>query len=799
MIRRLTVMCLSVMLASSLSGCGNSSSGGSSDKAAMDTSKPLASTTKVSSKGQVIGTWMGVTQGPFRGMQFMSDGKALLTSRMGSAVTLKYDVPTTGQLSLIAPDGQTQVVDAKLAGDVLEISQSGNVERLVRVPEGKTLNEAIKELSQKLAAERKKHIEAIENTLSQSDLVLAYTGKAADNNPIVLKLVGTKFMTSGGSAVIDGDDPKVCNVQGHIQTASDNTAYLELTITQQQPPQGQAPYRATVTLKPSDDSDHPVLEGTLTHDGSKIPCKLTVDKAAHTKVEAHLAAIQKQMQDAIATVTTPLGAKAILSGTQADASQPKPLTVHVILKPDAHANPNTHSYVGTITSPNYRGVQQVNGRVAVARDKTDYKAVLLLNTNSRQNWVLTLDQGGFKGAWRPNGYASGQGTPQLVTLKIDKMWTADQLAARKAALDKYARTDLQTPHNYITMATFGNYPTPAWMQLQTAAGDKVTGRAYYPVLGGTTEFVGQIKESDEGPQIVLQPTQMKGEQRYREYAEQRWTLNVDDVDPVVKITGAGTAGAYRIDDMVLIPLDEQAAAGEQQKIADALSKTTFRVHSTRETQRSHDQGKDYAQFKFDPKSKQVTGFMGGTANFDGMRACAIVGQLAVDHDMAILTLEPQFQIGYKQGWKLVLYAHMTDKGLELVGPFGSPHMGGVISFTATSDKLDIPEKQRLLITALQNNAVRFVSPKKAGDSFVVIVKGGTRGFLSGTGPFFWNSNVGKAATYAGLLKPGEEGVIRVTYVNGPGSYPGGTANGVESKALARGRGLAYKVEKIPVL
>ena len=67
-----------------------------------------------------------------------------------------------------------------------------------------------------------------------------------------------------------------------------------------------------------------------------------------------------------------------------------------------------------------------------------------------------------------------------------------------------------------------------------------------------------------------------------------------------------------------------------------------------------------------------------------------------------------------------------------------------------------------------------------GANYYFRVIGVTEGQLWGTDIYSRDSTIGAAAVHAGLLKLGETGVLRVTVVPPPESFPGTTRNGVTS-------------------
>ena len=105
-----------------LAGCGGGDdSSGSSPEKSLDGDE-------LSDSGDLIGTWVYVTDGDFVGFEFMKEGKALVTPAMAAALTglnsgmmMSYDVLDGGRLTLSAANGQTQVFHATIDGDLLEL------------------------------------------------------------------------------------------------------------------------------------------------------------------------------------------------------------------------------------------------------------------------------------------------------------------------------------------------------------------------------------------------------------------------------------------------------------------------------------------------------------------------------------------------------------------------------------------------------------------------------------------------------------------------------------------------------
>jgi hypothetical protein len=85
---------------------------------------------------------------------------------------------------------------------------------------------------------------------------------------------------------------------------------------------------------------------------------------------------------------------------------------------------------------------------------------------------------------------------------------------------------------------------------------------------------------------------------------------------------------------------------------------------------------------------------------------------------------------------------------------------------------------------------------RVGESFYFVVTGATAGPLWGTDIYTSDSSVGKAAVHAGLLRPGQAAVLRVTMVPPLAVFPGTPRHGVLSSSWTTGWGGAYRVERV---
>lgn len=101
--------------------------------------------------------------------------------------------------------------------------------------------------------------------------------------------------------------------------------------------------------------------------------------------------------------------------------------------------------------------------------------------------------------------------------------------------------------------------------------------------------------------------------------------------------------------------------------------------------------------------------------------------------------------------------------------------------------------QGFLAAEAPKNMLGLTDP--TGASYYFRVKGETEGPLWGTDTYTGDSYLPAAAVHAGLVKPGETDVIKVTVVPPLNSYQGSLRNGVMSHDFAR-YGSAYTLSAI---
>ena len=82
-----------------------------------------------------------------------------------------------------------------------------------------------------------------------------------------------------------------------------------------------------------------------------------------------------------------------------------------------------------------------------------------------------------------------------------------------------------------------------------------------------------------------------------------------------------------------------------------------------------------------------------------------------------------------------------------------------------------------------------------GSTFYFRVRGTVEGSVWGTDVYTGDSALGAAAVHAGLLKPDQIGIVKVTVVAPPAQFKGAARNGVTSHDFAR-YGTAYRLSEV---
>lgn len=106
-----------------------------------------------------------------------------------------------------------------------------------------------------------------------------------------------------------------------------------------------------------------------------------------------------------------------------------------------------------------------------------------------------------------------------------------------------------------------------------------------------------------------------------------------------------------------------------------------------------------------------------------------------------------------------------------------------------------PDRLRLLAASARDNPPDLSALRGRPNTVLsYVVEGTTGGTVWGSGPYTDDSSLATAAVHAGVLRPGEVGVVKVTLVPGGDAYQGGERNGVTSRPYGQWGG-GFTVER----
>ena len=111
----------------------------------------------------------------------------------------------------------------------------------------------------------------------------------------------------------------------------------------------------------------------------------------------------------------------------------------------------------------------------------------------------------------------------------------------------------------------------------------------------------------------------------------------------------------------------------------------------------------------------------------------------------------------------------------------------IVSFKGTESDVEIAQA-----TTAPVNMVNFQN--ELGKTFNFRVTGNSNGAIWGTDVYSTDSTLGTVAVHAGLLQPGQTGVVKVTIMPSPNAFVGSTRNGITSAPYQQ-YPAAYRVHK----
>jgi hypothetical protein len=769
-----------VVITGTLAACG-----GGSDPApvASDTSVPLDGRS-VSGANQLTGTWMAISDGPLAGVEFLKDAQAMLTRAGSGTTTVSFKVLDAGRLSLVTAQGATTNYRTTRSGDTLELApeQPGTpVQRFARVPSGQTLAEAAAAHEAKMVERMRQRIIALSELLRQGDIVLAADG--ADAWRIALRFDNPE-QSVDGTLVLDQSPQRpsvlapvlVLPMRGDTEAAGARTDAVRFVLNAgpATEPAGQQDVSGVVRLSIEGPPDKPVVSGTA-HFPKLWPepraVTLRRDATVHAATIARLEAERGARKAEFERMKAFLAGRIVLTGTRKPAGNAGPDTVRITLERNAQDN----AYDAVVTASN-----RADAPAQAGIDLVLGRAALLVITPWGEQWRLQTTEAPdtLEGQLRPNAREGflGHGT---VSLAVQRRWTAEQIAAERAATEVYFNQTLRTPQRFVGSipVRYGTNTTywPVSVELQANADGSATGSAWLvahrrgATLGGRTAG----RAFDLSANGVMEGSEQARPDRHS------WKLALSGIDP--EPVFAGQASVYTGGGVVTLrPATEQHYRDSETAFVDAIRGRTFAVVRT-DSSTSRDENTFLRVTDVSADGSIAGEILGdGPGMWSPFTPPALFRGVIENTrgvPVARVTVSPAPEPNYgggRDGAPFELsFAPSLDPDNPVVAGWTNPERGNQDWFVLTPVDPGAPipmnPTQQTRLAALRLGATTNIPENPSpGDSVVVIVSVTERDRRVGQlffadGRYTHRNSVPAAAIHAGLANPGEICILRLTY------------------------------------
>lgn len=547
-----------------LTGCGgdDESSGGSSAAPAPSaSSKAPVDGEKVEGKGELVGTWLAATKGPYVGLEFMDDGKALLTQAprlgvgLGNAIMVTYEVLDGGRLALTASSGQTQVFETEIRGDALQLVDGPGIktadgQRFNRIPKGQSLKEAHQAQQ---AAEREAAdsiYDELQSFIRQEGLVIApadgSTGAASALRPVAVSV-----SDAGSKAWHDDKPPHMDQITLSPTLAGREKDQPRINVSygaQLDPPPAQPNRRGpSFPFEPVGEDDDVKWIAKLTLNGQPVEVELRRDKALHDAIVGRFEAEKQRIAELRKPILDALGHFVVLEGMSGSSNRNEPggTRDRIVLVRQGEAE--RWQGEATVHYPQTGTTQPLPGAVATL-EMIDGEPMLEINVANRRRYQLKLtdaEAGKLTGGWFQGRSSNGLATELRV---VESMDAESFEAMKRAKAEKLASVSADTTFVGAAQMQHSQAAHPIAVNLRPQADGSLLLVVNFIAQDHIAQYAGRVSETMTGPQVTLQFKQMDpaspqaGNMFVIGLRSQRWSFEVADGDGPFELIGRANNG-----------------------------------------------------------------------------------------------------------------------------------------------------------------------------------------------------------------------------------------------------------------
>ncbi len=648
----LQTVCMALAL-SGLVGCGGDP---------PDPSKPLAGGAPRAS--QLVGSWVALTEGgDFVGIDFMKDGKALLSQGPDGGVTTEYTLFEDGRLSfsVVAATGLSMVYSATIAGDQLELKSAkslisaGGSQRLRRLKSGETLVSALAANREAKARAYQERVAQLGEFLKRPGLVLAVNPPGPGAPPaIALDLGQAGGQAFQGKAWHDDRPPHLDAISGQLslnQAAA--TAQVMVQFGQRISPLAAQPSSGggQITLNVTGTGKDLAIAGKVTYgQGKDFDLELRADPKLHDEVVTRYDAEIARIESLKAPIASLLKDHAVLLGRldPMDQRQTSPDTADLVLLRDPKNG--LYGCLGvTFSGGRGRGELVSSGAAGIVVEN-DRPKLRIVCPPAREYLLGVTGAGAEKlaGQWGPPGYAQKSARFEVVE--------ALDAAARDAKFEAQRKSLRELGADSVLLGLafedsgFGlEMPIPLRLKLTVNPDGGVTGKAHYPSMMTLLSVTGKVAETPIGPRLELSYTaddETPGDKVFfRSIQAGTWRLSRAEGGGTMKLAGYFTGPPVRTAAFVV---QSDAARAELRKgLAQAMG-SGGRFHLARYVGwQTPGQPPTVLELKLDEASSKVTGrvLTGGRPLGANDKASTYEGDLKDEDGWALLDLQQKTAFG----------------------------------------------------------------------------------------------------------------------------------------------------------